>query len=166
MKLHEILEESILDTIKQKLGTFKGMIVGSVGKLLSIFKKSPEKQLTTIETFEAINFGKYEARVDTGATGCAIHATDIRVEDKIVHFTHNGKSYSEPLLRVKAVKNANGIADRPRIEIDYKWNGKTYTKIETSLTDRSKLKFKLLIGRNLIKELKLPVYINDSETSE
>lgn len=166
MKLKEILEESMIDTIKQKLGAFKGMIVGSVGKLLTIFKKNPEKRLTTIETFEAGKFGKYEARVDTGALVCAIHAIDIKVEDKIVHFTHNGKAYSEPLLRMKTTKNANGIADRPRIEIDYKWDGKTYTKIETSLTDRSKLKFKLLVGRNLISALKLPVHISDSETFE
>lgn len=169
MKIHDILEESLISKIKSALGSVKGRVVGSVTTLLQHFKKSPSEQLTTIEKFKVKQTGQeYISRVDTGALVCAIHATDITVDlkNKRVTFKHEGKSYDEPLLRMKTASNANGVVDRPRVSWTYEWNGKQYSNIETSLSDRSKLKFKLLIGRNLIKELKLPVHISDQEISD
>lgn len=69
-------------------------------------------------------------------------------------------------MRMKEVKNANGSATRARIALTYKWGGKSYPNIETSLAERGKMKFKLLVGRNLIKELKLPVHISDQEVND
>lgn len=169
MKIHDVLEEGLLDKIKTALGSVKGRVVGSMSNLLQLFKKSPSAQLTTIEKFKVIQTGtEYMSRVDTGALVCAIHATDMEVDEekKRVKFKHEGKSYDEPLLRMKTAKNANGVVNRPRVSWTYEWNGKRYSGIETSLADRSKLKFKLLIGRNLIKELKLPVHISDQESED
>jgi hypothetical protein len=164
MKLHELLQESLIDSIKRKLGEIKGKVVTSVSSLLTIFKKNPEERLTTIETFKVIELSKsYEARVDTGALVCSLHADDIVVEDGNISFKHAGVAHKMKLHRMKEAKNANGVVNRPRCMMSYEWNGKTYHNIETSINDRSKMKFVLLVGRNLIKELKLPVHINDKD---
>lgn len=168
MKVEELLDEGVIDTIKGKIGAFAGKIMSSMTSLVTMFKKNPNVRLTTIEFFNVKEIGntRYESRVDTGALVCAIHATDIKVDGNKVSFTHGSKEYNFPLLRMKEVKNANGISNRPRVALSYVWNGKTYNNIETSLTDRSKLKFQLLIGRNLISELKIPVHINDRDLKE
>ena len=169
MRAYEIVEEGLVDKMKAALGVIKGKLMGSMSALLQAFKKSPSAQLTTIEKFKVRETGKeYVSRVDTGALVCAIHAEDIKVDEeaKKVSFKHDGKTYDEPLLRMKTAKNANGVVNRPRVAWTYEWQGKSYSNIETSLTDRSKLKFKLLVGRNLIKELKLPVHISDQEVDD
>lgn len=166
MKLDEIMNEGLIDTIKRKLGEIKGKVVASVSSLLAGFKKNPNEQLTTIETFKVNELSKsYEARVDTGALVCSIHAEEIEVKDDKVSFKHNGVKREMKLFRMKEAKNANGVVNRPRVLLSFTWGGKTYRNIETSLADRSKMKFVLLIGRNLIKELKLPVYINDKDNN-
>lgn len=165
MKLEE-LHEGIFDTLKRKLGDVKGKIVSSLTGLISAFKKNPNERLTTIETFQVHELNvQYEARVDTGALVCAIHAEEINVdtEKNQVSFKHNGAIHNMPLLRIKDVKNANGISSRPRVALTYTWGGKNYSNIETSLADRSKMNFTLLIGRNLIQALKMPVHINDKD---
>lgn len=167
MKLNELLTEGILDSIKKKLGDFKGKVESSLTSLLARFKKHPSERLTTIESFKIIELSKeYEARVDTGALVCALHAEDINVDGDKVSFKHAGTTHTFPLYRMKEAKNANGVSNRPRIKLSYVWNGKTYKNIETSLSDRSKLKFTLLVGRNLIMELKLPVHVNDRDIEE
>lgn len=164
MKLKELSEGILFDKFKMKLGQVKGLIVSSMMGLLSKFKKDPEARLTTIEEFEIIKFGKsYPSRVDTGASFCSIDAQNIIINNGIVSFSHNHKEYELPLIRMKIAKNANASVERAHIALDYRWNNKTYHSIETSLSDRTKMNFQCLIGRNLIKELMLPVHININE---
>ena len=167
MKLNEILNEGLLDTIKKKLGEFKGKVFSSMNALLLRFKKHPNERLTTIETFRIPDISRtYEARVDTGATRCSLHAEDIVVDFNYVTFKHAGARHKIKLEKLKNVKSASGNTSRPVIMLSYTWNDKIYRDIETTLIDRSKLKFKLLIGRNLIDALKLPVHINDRDRTE
>lgn len=169
MRVTEIMTEGLIDTLKRKLGEVKGKLMTSMDALLKRFKKEPDERLTTIESFRVTELGReYESRVDTGALVCAIHADVIKVseDEKTVSFKHNGRDYEFPLYRMKEAKNANGIVNRPRVLLSYVWNGKTYHDVETSLADRSKLKFTLLVGRNLISMLKLPVHINDRDLKE
>jgi len=169
MKLNEILNEGLLDKIKQKLGEFKGKVMSSVESLLQHFKKHPDERLTTIETFKVKEISKsYESRVDTGAAICAFHAEDIEIDkDKgEVSFKHAGTTYKLKMTRIRNTKSASGVTDRPVVKLSYVWNKKTYSGIDTSLIDRSKLKFKILVGRNLIAELKLPVYVADNDEKE
>lgn len=169
MKLRELHEGSMIDKIKAALGTVTGKIVSSVTNLVAAFKKSPNAQLTTIEKFEFVSLNTaILSRVDTGALVCAVDAKDISVDEekKMVTFKFEDKTFEMPLLRIKDVKNANGTTSRPRVAMDYKWNNNVYHGIETSLIDRSKMKFKGLVGRNLIKQLKLPVHISDNEADD
>lgn len=157
-----LTEAGIIERIKKLVGNIKGKIVSSVKNLLLIFKKNPNIRLTTIETFE-VPMGKILARVDTGATRCSIHATDIKTEGDKVSFICNGKQYNYKIHDKVEIKSASGISNRIVILMDYVWNNKKYSNIETNLADRSKLTFVLLVGRNLISVLKLPVYINPQD---
>jgi hypothetical protein len=134
--------------------------------IVDFFRRAFNK-LTTIERFFIIETDReYLCRVDAGALVCAIHAKSITVnhEAKRVTFRHSGTTYDLPMLRLKDVKNANGIMTRPRVAFTFVWNGKTYKNIETSLADRSKMRYEVLIGRNLIREIGLPVYLSNDET--
>lgn len=167
MKLIQINEGALLDKLRTKLAGFKGQIMGSMSQLLARFKRQPASRLTTIEAFELAELSlKLEARVDTGALSCSLHATDIVVDEpnKKVKFKHDGRDLELTLVKLKKVTNANAVAVRPNVNLTFKWNGKRYDNVLTTLADRSKLKFKLLIGRNLIRMLDLPVHINDKES--
>lgn len=129
-------------------------------------RKFFNRELTTIEKFGIQETGRsYLSRVDMGATVCALHAKDIVIDEwnNTVTFKHSGTVYTMPMLRYKEVKNANGVAMRARVALSFVWNGKTYKNIETSLADRSKMRFEVLIGRNLIRELDLPVRLSNDE---
>lgn len=102
------------------------------------------------------------ARIDTGARTSSIHALDIQVIDgttqpkknigKTITFqtvTRDGKSQTvtAAIVKVSTVKNSQGIEQRYVIELPLSW--KDHKKsVQVNLRDRSKMKYKLLIGRN------------------
>lgn len=79
------------------------------------------------------------ARIDTGATRSSI---DI----KLVKELKLG-----PVVSVLEVKNANGVSLRPTIEVEFKLKDKNM-KAEFTVSDRSHMKYKALIGRNVLKK--------------
>ena len=78
------------------------------------------------------------ARIDTGATRSAIHT-------EIVKELGLG-----PVLKTRKVKNANGTAIRPVIEVEIILKHKKL-KEEFTVSDRKHMKFPVLIGRNVLK---------------
>ena len=83
--------------------------------------------------------GTFEGRVDTGATSSSIDA-------RIVADLKLG-----PVLSVKKVKNAHGETLRPVVEAKIVLRKKTLVTTFT-VADRSRMKYKVLIGRNILKE--------------
>lgn len=101
-----------------------------------------------------------DAKIDTGADSNALHCDNIIIENDIVHFclldevhdSYHGKRMSIPLYKVKKVKSSNGeIELRPSIKVSVEFMGKTYISI-ISLTNRSDMKFPMLIGRRFLKD--------------
>ncbi len=108
----------------------------------------------------------YHARIDTGAVENSLHATHIRVHDedkqnmdnnigKLVTFTtSNEKDQSaEVTTRIKntsLIRNAQGSEIRYMVELEIGEPGKEY-KVLVNLKDRSKMRQKLLIGRNWLE---------------
>lgn len=169
MTFEEYLNEGkILDFLKKKLGAVKGKIVSSMTNLLSIFKKDKNALLTTIETFNIPQIGDIEARVDTGALKCSIHAVNIKKEDDgtVTFDTVQNKKIKTKLIGIQTVKSATGTTERMNVKLDISWNKKLYKDVLFNIADRSKLTFGLLIGRNLIADLKLPVHINQKDMEE
>ncbi len=104
-----------------------------------------------------------EAKIDTGAYSSSLHCHHIE------EFENSGKSfvrfnlldpehpaYNEQLLELpifdkRDVKSSNGVSEtRFFVQTDISFFGDVY-KIEFSLTDRSEMKYPLLIGRKFLK---------------
>ena len=82
---------------------------------------------------------KIVARIDTGATKSSI-------DSKLVKQLKLG-----PVTRTKLVKSASGSKVRPIIEAQINMCRKRI-KAEFTVADRSNLKYKLLIGQNILKK--------------
>ena len=99
------------------------------------------------------------AKIDTGADGTSIHCSYIQEKGGTVEFTPLDPSYpqyknqkiTKPILGTQEVMSSNGQSeDRPFIETTIVIKNKTYTT-HVSLTNRSKMKTPILIGKNLLK---------------
>jgi hypothetical protein len=81
---------------------------------------------------------KVLARVDTGAQSNSI---DKSLAEKLG---------TGAVIRTTTVKSATGSSERPVVMLDIEIGGKRLTGRFT-IADRSKLKYQLLIGRNILK---------------
>ncbi|TDK49938.1 ATP-dependent zinc protease family protein [Algoriphagus formosus] len=103
------------------------------------------------------------AKVDTGAYTSALHAEHIRLEEKkgkevLVfqvlmsgHKKFTGEEVVFENFREKKVKNSFGQAEiRYLIETELELGGKKF-QAEFTLTDRSKMKNAILLGRKILK---------------
>ena len=100
-----------------------------------------------------------DAKIDTGADSNSLHCDDIFIDDeKFVHFTlvdevhpsYHGKRIKIPLYKLKKVKSSNGTVQlRASIKVDTLFFGKKY-KTVVSLTNRSDMKYPMLIGRKFL----------------
>ncbi len=81
---------------------------------------------------------KLEAKIDTGASKSSL---DIRLASQL---------NLGPIIKSKVVKSAHGNRLRPVIEVEIRLAGKRM-KEEFTLADRSHMKYKALIGQNILK---------------
>jgi len=145
---------------------FIGFIVGvSVSFLLHFSFCTNEKSVIgEAEVMRAASLS-YVARIDTGARITSIHAYDINIEDeneditqnigKKIHFTTSNEKDERSevdtiIVDVKKVRNAQGIEHRYVIDLPITWHGDTFTS-RVNLRDRSRMSYKLLIGRNWLE---------------
>ena len=85
------------------------------------------------------------ARIDTGAV---ISSIDMKLAAELE---------LGPVKKTKRVKNANGVSERPVVSCGFVINDKEYT-MDVTLADRKHLKYRVLIGQNILKKTNL--YIN------
>jgi hypothetical protein len=108
----------------------------------------------------------YLARIDTGARVTSIHATEVKIAGensvpkknigKTITFktmNRNGKvqQVTGVITKVSTVKNSQGTEQRYVIELPLSWKD-VNKKVEVNLRDRSKMTYKLLIGRNFLSK--------------
>lgn len=104
-----------------------------------------------------------EAKIDTGAYTSSLHCHHIERVDKEnkefvrfnlldpSHETYNDRLFELPVFKSKTVKSSNGLTEeRFIVKTTIQLLGKEL-KAELSLTDRSEMKYPVLIGRKLIK---------------
>jgi len=98
---------------------------------------------------------KLPARVDTGAAKSSLDAREIKVRDDRVEFKLP-KKYGDlqlrlPVVEWKHVRTPSGRERRPIVELEICLGSKRiHTKM--NLTDRSMVKYPLILGRNFLKE--------------
>ena len=98
---------------------------------------------------------KLPARVDTGAAKSSLDAREIKVRDDRVEFKLP-KKYGDlqlrlPVVEWKHVRTPGGLERRPIVELEICLGSKRiHTKV--NLTDRSMVKYPLILGRNFLKE--------------
>lgn len=104
----------------------------------------------------------FQARIDTGAHYCSIHAQHIRVyhdgksRKKWVAFTvANGRGGTRrirrPLLRRIRIRSAEGSSRRCLVRLTLCWKQHCY-QVACTLKNRRRMRYKLLVGRNWLKK--------------
>jgi hypothetical protein len=106
----------------------------------------------------------FTARIDTGATSTAINAINIKIEDAakkendnigktvsfdIVNNDNKSKRITTQIKDVITVSNSISSEKRYQVDMEIGWQGKRQ-RLGFNLKDRSKLTYKLLIGRDWI----------------
>jgi hypothetical protein len=114
-----------------------------------------------LKLFEQLNIPHFnkrvECKVDTGASVCCIHGTDIKVDEgsRSVSFSNPDLSDNRitmPIASVMSVQTAdNGSDERPVILLDVELGGARYEKVHFNVNDRSQMDSKVLVGQNLLK---------------
>ncbi|MCA9238182.1 MAG: ATP-dependent zinc protease [Planctomycetales bacterium] len=107
----------------------------------------------------------FEARVDTGATTCSVHAAKWAIEDeadsmidnvgKVIRFcVENGQGGAEWLERkiveLATVTTSEGEEQRYKVFMTLRCQG-VEKRVLVSLNDRSHMQYPLLIGRNFLE---------------
>ncbi|MFH1400426.1 MAG: RimK/LysX family protein [Nanoarchaeota archaeon] len=91
-------------------------------------------------TMEGVNGSeRHTARIDTGATKSSI---DIILASRLK---------LGPIIHSKAVKSAHGTRIRPIVEAEFEIGGRRI-KAEFTLADRGHMKYKVLIGQNVLRQ--------------
>lgn len=110
--------------------------------------------MITIGRTEKVKFGSLYApntfaRIDTGAYHCSLGCEVISVKNNYVTFKFNNRNYTYPVVKNKIIKNANGKSFRYFIELEVSM-GQVEKNQLFSLSDRSGLKYQVLIGRKFL----------------
>lgn len=100
-----------------------------------------------------------QARVDTGAAFCSLHADSVSEENGWVKFKRNNITYRVPIDRHVKIRNAHGKSSRPIVRLDIIVRGVRYNQVEFTVTSRAEMKYDVLIGRNFLKLAGLPVLV-------
>ena len=126
-----------------------------------------KKNLKVIGRLETVDFPEWDlfdidAKIDTGAYTSSLHCHHIKsykegdkdfVKFNLLdpsHDTYNDKLFKMPIYRTKSVKSSNGSIEKRFI---VKTKVRLFDKLlstELSLTDRSEMKYPVLLGRKLI----------------
>ncbi len=120
-----------------------------------------KKIIGTKEIISILDLELYDldVKIDTGADSNALHCDDIFIDEQnFVHFklldevhpSYHDKKMKMPLYKIKKIKSSNGqVEERPSIKINVIFFGRKY-KTVVSLTDRSDMKFPMLIGKKFL----------------
>ncbi len=108
----------------------------------------------------------YLARIDTGARVTSIHAVNVKITGgsavanenvgKTISFqtvNRDGKTeqVTAVIVKVSTVKNSQGTEQRYVIELPLSWKH-VKKNVQVNLRDRSKMTYKLLVGRNFLSQ--------------
>ena len=108
-----------------------------------------------------------DARIDTGAGLSALHVNNMKLmnDETWVHFTRNDVGYKVPvdrMIQIKDLENKDNNERRPVVLLDVTIAGEVLHRMEFTLTSRDNRAYEILIGRNVLSALGLPIVIPSS----
>ncbi len=122
-----------------------------------------------IGNLEEVHFGEkkdlhFYAKIDTGAESSSIHAQKIKtftkevkgkdvlyVQFETIDERFKTRTFVRPVVKIGEVKSALGISRRYFIR-EKIWIGNAFHYVNVNLADRSHLKRKFLVGKNILDE--------------
>jgi ribosomal protein S6--L-glutamate ligase len=115
-----------------------------------------------------------EARIDTGAKYSSLHVDKSVIEGDFVKFTRGDITYKVPVYKTVKIRQASldQSISRPVVKLDITVRGIRLNQIEFTLNDRSTMKYEILLGRNVLGALGIPItfdsngYSSESPESE
>lgn len=118
--------------------------------VLKIFNINNRKIIGNFVNIEFIDLKKnFKAKVDTGADYSSI---DKELYDKL-------PDDKKKVIGTKIIKSALGVSRREFVELEIVLLGEKF-KTEFSIADRKRLKYRVLIGKNLIKSKNYLIDLN------
>lgn len=100
-----------------------------------------------------LNIKNINAKIDTGAKTSSLHAKNIKSTDgKNVIFELYENKYTLPISRIVLVKSSNGISERRYVIKTKIVIFDRIEELEFTLTNREKMSFPVLLGRNFLKK--------------
>ena len=135
----------------------------SLSVLASFFLFIPEmisaEEKVTIGTVEDVVLlpwrVKLPARIDTGAAKSSLDARGLRVHEDRVEFKlpqkYGGTHLFLPIIDWRHVRTPEGLERRPIVELEICLGSRRFHTL-VNLTDRSMVKYPLILGRNFLKE--------------
>jgi hypothetical protein len=119
----------------------------------------PSEARTTLGTVEEVillPWGvRLPVRIDTGAAKSSLDARELNVEGDMVEFKlpegYGGLKLRLPVLEWRHVRTPRGKERRPVVEIELCLGPKRILG-KVNLTDRSSVKYPMIIGRNFLRE--------------
>ena len=98
---------------------------------------------------------KLPARVDTGAAKSSLDAREIKVQDDMIEFKlpkkYGGLQIRLPIMGWRHIRTPEGLERRPVVEVEICLGAKRFRTL-VNLTDRSMVKYPLILGRNALRE--------------
>lgn len=130
----------------------------AVLSLLVLGTANAEEKITlgTVEDVILLPWGvKLPARLDTGAAKSSLDARELKVQDDMVEFKLPQK-YGDlqlrlPIIEWRHIRTPEGLERRPIVELEICLGSKRL-RTKVNLTDRSMVKYPLILGRNFLKE--------------
>ena len=122
---------------------------------------SVPSQVGFLEVINIKPFGEIVAKFDTGnsALSPTIHADEVSVKDKIVTWTHRGKTLKSKLIRITDV-HVGGLNDytekRYTILLDIEFAGTVYKNVDVMIDDRGD-RSPVLLNRKVMRQMNVMV---------
>jgi hypothetical protein len=95
------------------------------------------------------------ARIDTGAAHSSLDARELTIKDNVAEFKlpakYGGRQLRLPIIKWQTIRSAESKERRPVVEIEL-CVGPKHLRSRVNLNDRSKVKYPLIIGRDILRE--------------
>jgi hypothetical protein len=130
----------------------------AVLSLLVLGTANAEEKITlgAVEDVILLPWGvRLPARIDTGAAKSSLDARELVIQDGMAEFKlpqeFGGVQLRLPIIEWKHIRSPDGRQQRPVVELEL-CIGSKRIRSKVNLTDRSMVKYPLILGRNFLRK--------------